>query len=109
MTCYQTISCPTCGNTKIKKAGTSAKGVQRYICQTEECSVQSFMLDYCYRAYEPGVKKQVIDMAINGSGVRDTARVLNISKGTVMSTLKKRKKYRSSKPKLSSRERKICD
>jgi len=31
-------------------------------------------------------------MAINGSGIRDTARVLKISKGTVMSTLKKKKK-----------------
>jgi transposase-like protein len=29
-------------------------------------------------------------MAVNGSGVRDTARVLNISTDTVMSELKKR-------------------
>jgi len=49
------------------------------------------MLDYCYKAYEPGVKKQVVDMAINGSGIRDTARVLNISKNTVIATLKKKK------------------
>ncbi|MBL1352345.1 MAG: hypothetical protein COA61_003255 [Zetaproteobacteria bacterium] len=44
------------------------------------------------------MKKKVIDMAINGSGIRDTARVLNISKGTVMSTIKKKKKHRSSEP-----------
>ena len=47
------------------------------------------MLVYRYRAYITGVKEQVVDMAINGSGVRDTARVLKISKKTVMSTLKK--------------------
>ena len=47
------------------------------------------MLEYCYRAYKSGIKEQVVDMAINGSGVRDTARVLKISKTTVMSTLKK--------------------
>ena len=48
------------------------------------------MLEYRYKAYEPGIKEQVVDMAINGSGVRDTARVLKISKGTVISTLKKK-------------------
>jgi len=92
MTCYQKIHCPMCDNTQIRKAGTSAKGVQRYVCQTPECTTKSFMLDYCYRAYDAGIKKQVVDMAINGSGIRDTARVLKISKGTVMSTLKKKKK-----------------
>jgi transposase-like protein len=30
-------------------------------------------------------------MAVNGSGIRDTARVLEISKDTVLSELKKRK------------------
>ena len=47
------------------------------------------MLQYRYKAYEPGVKEQVVEMALNGSGVRDTVRVLKISKGTVLSTLKK--------------------
>ena len=49
----------------------------------------TFMLHYRYRAYEPGIKAQVVDRALNGSGVRDTVRVLKISKGTVLSTLKK--------------------
>jgi transposase-like protein len=30
------------------------------------------MLSYRYKALEPGVKRQVVDMAINGSGIRDT-------------------------------------
>jgi len=47
------------------------------------------MLDYCYKGYEPGIKKQIVEMAINGSGIRDTARVLNINKNTVINTLKK--------------------
>jgi transposase-like protein len=37
------------------------------------------------------VKKQVTEMALNGSGVRDTARVLGISKDTVLSELKKKR------------------
>ena len=37
----------------------------------------------------PGIKRQVVEMAINGSGIRDTGRVLGINKNTVISTLKK--------------------
>jgi IS1 family transposase len=48
------------------------------------------MLNYCYKAYEPGIKEQVVDMAINSSGIRDTARVLKINKNTVISTLKRK-------------------
>ncbi|CAK0778384.1 hypothetical protein CCP3SC1_950013 [Gammaproteobacteria bacterium] len=36
----------------------------------------------------PEVKEQIIDMAMNGSGIRDTARVLGISPGTVISKIK---------------------
>ena len=49
------------------------------------------MLNYRYRAYEPGIKAQVVEMAINSSGIRDTARVLKINKNTVISTLKKKR------------------
>jgi transposase-like protein len=89
MTCYQKISCPACGGDEITKSGKSASGGQRYRCQSSDCSTQTFMLNYRYKAYEPGIKEQLVNMAMNGSGIRDTARVLNISKGTVISTLKK--------------------
>lgn len=48
------------------------------------------MLEYRYKAYEPGVKEKVVRMAINGAGIRDTSRVLGINKTTVISTLKKK-------------------
>jgi transposase-like protein len=35
------------------------------------------------------VKEQIVDMAINGSGIRDTARVLHVSTSTVIKELKK--------------------
>lgn len=47
------------------------------------------MLTYRYRAYQAGIKEQAVEMAINGSGIRDTARVLKIDKNTIISTLKK--------------------
>jgi IS1 family transposase len=48
------------------------------------------MLEYYYKAYEPGIKEKIVEMAINSSGIRDTARVLNINKNTVIRTLKKK-------------------
>lgn len=92
MACYQQIICPNCGSKRINKAGKSILQVQRYSCQNQDCTTKSFMLKYSYKAYEQGVKKQLVEMAINGSGIRDTARVLKISKNTVIATLKKKKK-----------------
>jgi transposase-like protein len=36
------------------------------------------------------IKEQIIDMALNGSGIRDTARVLGISTDTVLNELTKK-------------------
>jgi transposase-like protein len=49
-----------------------------------------FLLDYSYPGQSPEVKRQIVDMALNASGVRDTARVLHVSTNTVMKELKKR-------------------
>jgi transposase-like protein len=38
----------------------------------------------------PEVKQQIVDMALNASGIRDTARVLHVSPTTVIKELKKR-------------------
>ncbi|EGW21440.1 Insertion element protein [Methylobacter tundripaludum SV96] len=86
MTCYQEISGPACGSNLIMKSGRSAAGTQRYRCHNPECKTKTF---YRYKACEPGIREQVVDMSINGSGIRDTARVLKINKNTVISTLKK--------------------
>ncbi len=91
MKCYQEVICPDCGSNKIMKSGRSANGTQRYRCQSPDCATKTFMLTYSYKAYNPGIKEQIVEMAINGSGVRDTARVLKINKNTVISTLKKKR------------------
>lgn len=91
MTCYQEIVCPECGSNQITKSGRTQLGTQRYRCQNEGCLTKTFLLDYRYKAYVPGIKRQVVEMAINGSGIRDTGRVLGINKNTVISTLKKSK------------------
>ena len=58
--------------------------------RTRRVSPQGFLLDYRYRGYVPEVKDTIIDMSLNASGVRDTARVLRISTDTVLSELRKK-------------------
>jgi transposase-like protein len=50
---------------------------------------------------QAGIKEKIIEMAHNSSGVRDTGRVLNISKDTVCSVLKNCRK----KPLFSNTQR----
>ncbi|MFI3190888.1 transposase [Crenothrix sp. D3] len=89
MTCYQEITCPSCKSNQIGKAGRNAIGEARYRCQNPLCMTKTFMLNYRYLACQAGIKKQIVEMAINGSGIRATARVLKINKNTLISTLKK--------------------
>lgn len=84
------VHCPTCDSTDIVKHGKTAEGKQRYKCRNCECTRHSFVLEYSYRGYLPEVKQQICDMALNGSGIRDTAWVLKISPTTVIEELKKR-------------------
>jgi len=46
-------------------------------------------LEYTYAGQAPEVKQQIVDMAMNASGIRDTARVLHVSPTTVLKELKK--------------------
>jgi insertion element IS1 protein InsB len=84
------IHCPSCDGIDVIKHGTTAAGKQRYRCRNPGCSRSSFIREYSYQGYLPEVKRQISDMAINGSGIRDTARVLGISPTTVIEELKKR-------------------
>jgi len=45
---------------------------------------------YAERYSRSNVKQQIVDMAMNASGIRDIARVLHISPTTVLKELKKR-------------------
>ena len=71
------------------QGGRQANGAHRYQCQNGQCTRRIFLLQYHDRGRVLEVRRQVVDMAINGSGVRDTARVLRISPTTVIAVLKK--------------------
>jgi insertion element IS1 protein InsB len=84
------VRCPHCDSEQIVKRGKTRRGTQRYLCQNNACTQGSFLLDYRNRGCLPEVKHQIIDMSLNASGIRDTARVLQISTDTVLRELQKK-------------------
>ena len=87
----QVLHCPYCQGTDIVRHGTTPEGKQRYRCR--ECvrgRGRTFLLAYAYAGQSPEVKEQIVAMALNASGIRDTARVLHVSPTTVLKELKKR-------------------
>src|SRR6185295_16536456 len=92
------VHCPYCQRTEVIKAGKQANGAQRYRCQNGQCARRIFLLQYQDRGRIPEVRRQVVDMALNGSGIRDTARVLRISPTTVIAVLKKSRRAATRQP-----------
>ena len=85
--------CPHCQSDQVIKGGTTKAGKQRYRCQNAECCHDSFVLNPADNGHLPKVKEPIIDMSLNGSGIRDTARVLHISPTTVIHELKKKSQH----------------
>jgi insertion element IS1 protein InsB len=84
------VQCPECGSREVVKYGQQPNSEQRYRCNNQYCQRRIFLLQYHNTAWVQEVKQQIVEMALNGSGIRDTARVLGVSSTTVMSTLKKK-------------------
>src|SRR5262245_56524495 len=84
------LHCPYCQDTDIVRHGTTPDGKQRYRCRTCPTRGRTFLLEYAYAGQSPEVKQQIVEMAMNASGIRDTARVLHVSPNTVLKELKKR-------------------
>jgi len=87
------VACPICRSLAVVKFGLNRQGKQRYRCKNELCSKDTFILDYTNKGYIIDIKNKIIEMALNGSGIRDTSRVLGISQNTVISELKKKKPH----------------
>jgi transposase-like protein len=84
----QVLHCPYCQGIPIVKHGMSPEGKQRYRCRAcLEGRGRTFLLEYTYAGQSPEVKPQIVDRAMNASGIRDTARVLHISPTTVINEL----------------------
>ena len=90
MTTFIAVRCLHCHSDQVVKRGKTARGTQRYLCQNRECPADSFLLDYRNRGWLPEVKQLIIDMSLNASGIRDTARSLHISTDTVLNELRRK-------------------
>ena len=86
------IKCAMCNSENIVKNGTQSNGVQRLSCR--DCG-KSFQSEYVSNGAKIETKFMIIKMSVNGSGIRDIARVLEISPNTVLDVLKKLKIFLS--------------
>ena len=89
MAAFIPVLCPDCQCNNIFKHGFTADRKQRYRCENAECKRRTFLLNHSHPGRTKEVKQKIVEMSQNGSGIRDTARVLNVSTSTVIKELKK--------------------
>jgi transposase-like protein len=83
------VKCPHCQSEAVVKYGKTSNGKERFRCQqTSQCG-RTFLRSYAYPGCLPTVKQQIVDMTLNGSGIRDIVRVLHVGPNTAMRELKK--------------------
>ncbi len=73
------IACPSCHETEVVKHGQTADGKQRFYCQNAFCTRQTCLQEMSIKGDYRKVKQQIVDMRMNGRGIRDIARVLHVS------------------------------
>ena len=82
--------CPQCQSPVVVTYGTQPNGTQCDRCQNPDCARRILLLAYPDKGRLPEVKRQMVDLTLHGSGVRDMVRVLGVSAATVIETLNTR-------------------
>ena len=91
MAVYIPVECPKCKDKEsIVKFGQTSNGKQRFLCQNKECDRNTFIINHEKMGWLQETKEKKIEMTLNGSGIRDIARVLKVSTTTVISEIKKK-------------------
>ncbi len=80
------VKCVHCGGTDLSVYG-YYKEKRRYKCQP--CN-RVFLSKYTYNACDKNISEKVLEMSMNGNGMREISRVLKIARNTVTSILKKK-------------------
>jgi transposase-like protein len=81
---FEPIHCPTCHGVAVVKYGKTSAGKQRVRCQNPACKCVTFIQNYTSQGIFPEVKRAIVEMRLHGRGMRDLARVLHVSPGTVI-------------------------
>ena len=74
------MKCPECESTQISKNG-HRHGKQNYICR--DCRKQ-FVAFYDVKGYSDGIKRQCLEMYVNGIGFRGIERVTGVHHTTII-------------------------
>jgi len=82
--------CPPCQSGDVVKDGTAANGKDRFRCQNGTLCGRTFIREYPDQGRVPLVKRQIVERTLKGRGVRDSARVWQLSPTTVIEELKKK-------------------
>ena len=83
------VRCPHCQSEAVVKYGKASNGKERFRCQQSAQCGRTFLRSYAYPGCLPTVKQQIVEMTLNGSGIRDIVRVLQVGPNTVLKELKK--------------------
>jgi len=84
------VQCPQCQGIHLVKYGRQTNGTQCYRRNDPDCPRRIFLLRYHDTGRLPEIKQRIVDLALNGCGVRDIVQVLGVSSATVIHTLKRR-------------------
>jgi transposase-like protein len=84
---------PQCQSDAVVKYGKTRNGKARLRGQQRAHWGRTFLQTYAYAGCLPTVKRRRVERTLKGSGIRDSARVLQVGANTVQKELKK-----SSKP-----------
>ena len=87
----EAVRCPHCQSEEVVKYGWTSKGKARFRCQQRARCGRTFLPAYAYPGRVPEVKRQRVEMTLKGSGIRDSARVLQGGPTTVSQEVKKKR------------------
>lgn len=97
------VRCPHCQNEAVVKYGRASNGKEHFRGQQREEYGRTFLRTYAYPGRLPQVKQQIVEMTLNGSGIRDIARVLHVGSNTVIREFKKSVRALAGEPKHGRR------
>ena len=64
------VRCPHCQSEAVVKYGKASNGKERFRCQQRESCGRTFLRMYAYPGRLPHVKRQIVEMTLNGRGRR---------------------------------------
>ncbi|MBF0162303.1 MAG: IS1 family transposase [Magnetococcales bacterium] len=78
------VRCPDCDSLNVVKYGRQPNGAQRFICQNPPCTRRVFLLNYQIKPRPTVTRQQIIDLALSGADVQETAQLLRLPQESVM-------------------------